>query len=94
MRMIDAHLTQEIADRELPAREAGAVRLVLSRTPTIEAEPEVVRQWVKDRDTIKCPVCGFGMYPIPYAFQDGVCVGGPLIPKHCPGCGVKLEIEE
>lgn len=51
MRMIDAHLTQEIADRELPAWEAGAVRFVLSRTPTIEAEPEVVRKWVKDRDT-------------------------------------------
>lgn len=93
MKVIDAHLAQEFADRELPAQEAGVVRFVLSHTPAIEAEPEVVRQWVKDRDTIKCPVCGFGMYPIPYFFKDGVCSGGPLIPKHCPGCGVRLENE-
>lgn len=93
MRVIDAHVAQEFADRELPAQEARAVRFVLSRTPAIEAEPEVVRQWVKERDTIKCPACGFGMFPIPYFFQDGVCAGGPLIPKHCPGCGVRLENE-
>lgn len=59
--------------------------------PAIEAEPVVYGQWVKDRDTIKCPACGFGMFPIPCFFKDGVCVGGPLIPKHCPDCGVRLE---
>lgn len=41
MRLIDAHLAQEIADRELTVRDAGNVQFVLSHTPTIDAEPVV-----------------------------------------------------
>lgn len=39
MRVINAELAQEIADKELTAEEAGAVQYVLAHTPTVDAEP-------------------------------------------------------
>ena len=39
MRLVDAHLVQEIADREIGGETASLVQYVLSHTPTIEAEP-------------------------------------------------------
>lgn len=46
--------------------------------------------WKKDRDTIKCTVCGFGMFPNRYTFMNGVCVTDNKLPKYCPNCGAKM----
>ena len=50
--------------------------------------------WERDRDTIKCSECGFGMFPIRPAFRDGDCVPYSGIPTHCPNCGAKMEVED
>ena len=48
-------------------------------------------RWEKDRDTIKCSVCGFGMFPIKYAFRNGQCVRDSDA-RYCPNCGAKMEV--
>ena len=57
MRMIDALLAQEIADRELSVEEAGVVQFVLSHTPTIEAEPIIRAKWLVIDSAENIAVC-------------------------------------
>lgn len=47
--------------------------------------------WKKFQDIIQCTECGFGMFPIKYAFKDGDCVEYNGIPNYCPYCGRKME---
>lgn len=72
MRVIDAHLAQEIADRELSAQEAGVVQFVLSHTPVVGEEPEVAGRWVKDRDLINVLLAVLGCSRSP-AFSRMAC---------------------
>ena len=50
MRIIDAHLVQEIADREIGGETASLIQYVLSHTPTIEAEPVRHGRWIERLD--------------------------------------------
>lgn len=57
-------------------------------------EPErASAYWEWHRDTIQCPRCEFGMFPIAYAFDRGDCVGTDVIPRYCPKCGAILEVD-
>lgn len=51
-------------------------------------------EWVKDRATIKCSCCGFGMYQDGYFFMDGKCFStnnDKYTPNYCPHCGAKMD---
>ena len=60
--------------------------------PAADVVPVARGHWERDRDTIKCSECGFGMFPIRPAFRDGDCVPYSGIPNHCPDCGVRMEV--
>lgn len=57
-----------------------------------DVAPVMRGHWKKDRDTIKCTVCGFGMFPNRYTFMNGVCVTDNKLPKYCENCGAKMGI--
>lgn len=59
-----------------------------------DVAPVVLGHWKKDRDTIKCTVCGFGMFPNRYTFMHGVCVTDNKLPKYCENCGAKMGTTE
>lgn len=61
---------------------------------TADVAPVVLGHWKKDRDTIKCTVCGFGMFPNRYTFMHGVCVTDNKLPKYCENCGTKMGTTE
>lgn len=71
---------------------AGVVSLVANQ-PAADVAPVARGHWERDRDTIKCSECGFGMFPIRYAFRDGDCIPYSGVPNHCPDCGVRMEVE-
>ena len=71
---------------------AGVVSLVANQ-PAADVAPVARGHWVRDRDTIKCSECGFGMFPIRPAFRDGDCIPYSGVPNHCPDCGVRMEVE-
>ena len=51
-------------------------------------------EWVKDRATIKCSCCGFGMFQDGYFFMDGECFStnnDKYTPNYCPNCGAKMD---
>lgn len=62
--------------------------------PAADVAPVVLGHWKKDRDTIKCTVCGFGMFPNRYTFMHGVCVTDNKLPKYCENCGAKMGTTE
>ena len=51
MRLIDADVSQKIADEELPLVDAGTVQYILAHTPTIDAVP-----------VVRCKDCKFFQY--------------------------------
>lgn len=61
------------------------------KAPAADVAPVVLGHWEKDRDTIKCTVCGFGMFPNRYTFMNGDCVPDNKLPKYCPNCGAKMR---
>lgn len=92
MRLIDADaLRHEISKLKYPeARINMVLAECVNKSPTIDVAPVVRGHWKKDRDTIKCTVCGFGMFPNRYTFMNGVCVTDNKLPKYCPNCGAKM----
>lgn len=90
MRIIDAHLVQEIADREIGGETASLIQYVLSHTPTIEAEPVRHGRWVEIK----------GMAPPEYhgKHRCSICYARALerkfheeLSEHCPNCGAKMD---
>lgn len=61
--------------------------------PAADVAPVARGHWIRDRDTIKCSECGFGMFPIRPAFRDGDCIPYSGVPNHCPDCGIRMEVE-
>lgn len=84
MRIIDAHLVQEIADREIGGETASLIQYVLSHTPTIEAEPVRHGEWRIFRDgcvlLAECSECGTVQSGIAAAQWD-----------YCPMCGCRMD---
>jgi hypothetical protein len=100
MRLIDADALMETVfnDVVLVDGEVKGVGLILAETvdsaPAADVAPVVHGHWKKDRDTIKCTVCGFGMFPNRYTFMHGVCVTDNKLPKYCENCGAKMGTTE
>lgn len=65
---------------------------LVENQPAANVVPVARGRWERDRDTIKCSECGFGMFPIRPAFRDGDCVPYSGIPNHCPDCGARMEV--
>lgn len=70
---------------------ADCIASEISRIPAADVVPVVYGHWKKDRDTIKCTVCGFGMFPNRYTFMNGVCVTDNELPNYCENCGAKMR---
>jgi hypothetical protein len=74
--------------------DAEFIENALDFIPAADVAPVVLGHWKKDRDTIKCTVCGFGMFPNRYTFMHGVCVTDNKLPKYCENCGAKMGTTE
>lgn len=74
--------------------DAEFIENALDFIPAADVAPVVLGHWEKDRDTIKCTVCGFGMFPNRYTFMHGVCVTDNKLPKYCENCGAKMGTTE
>lgn len=62
-----------------------------------KAESVAHGKWIKDRGTVKCSECGFGMFPGGYYFMGGECISandGNFRTKFCPNCGTEMEVGE
>ena len=69
----------------------------LEDTPTADVVEVRHGEWVKDRATIKCSCCGFGMFQDGYFFMDGECFStnnDKYTPNYCPECGAKMDGKE
>ncbi len=84
--MKDLHTLDKYRDRDFGYRIHGGPGDAANVVPVARGH------WERDRDTIKCSECGFGMFPIRPAFRDGDCVPYSGIPNHCPDCGVRMEV--
>lgn len=80
--------------QEIPYLQAAKVLRKASDVPGADVATVVLGHWKKDRDTIKCTVCGFGMFPNRYTFMHGVCVTDNKLPKYCENCGAKMGTTE
>jgi hypothetical protein len=88
MRIIDAHLAQEIADREIGGETASLIQYVLSHTPTIEAEPVRHGRWECEFETygkLRCSVCK--KEALLETANDALYATS----NYCPNCGAKMQ---
>ena len=92
--MSKEYIEREAAIEELKRRDflPVIVKHAIEAVPAADVAPVVRGHWKKDRDTIKCTVCGFGMFPNRYTFMNGVCVTDNKLPKYCPNCGAKCDL--
>lgn len=90
MRIIDAHLAQEIADQEIGGETASLIQYVLSLIPTIEAEPVRHGEWIPyhesdlgwDEYGCRCSECKIEIES--KDFWD-------VFNKRCPNCGARMD---
>lgn len=82
------HLNQSAAKHY-----SRAVERVIELEPAADVAPVRRGHWERHKNIVQCSRCGFGMFPIDYAFDRGDCVGTNVIPEHCPKCGAILEVE-
>lgn len=75
-------------------RMLSIIQMDMLKLPAADVATVVLGHWKKDRDTIKCTVCGFGMFPNRYTFMHGVCVTDNKLPKYCENCGAKMGTTE
>ncbi|MBS4880069.1 MAG: hypothetical protein KH138_07170 [Firmicutes bacterium] len=84
-----------LSDGSVIGRHSGIADCIasdISKIPAANVAPVRRGHWERDRDTIKCSECGFGMFPIRPAFRDGDCVPYSGIPNHCPDYGARMEV--
>lgn len=70
-----------------------AIMREVDKLPAADVAPVRRGHWERHRAIVQCSCCGFGMFPIAYAFDRGDCVGTNVIPEHCPKCGAILEVD-
>lgn len=64
---------------------------LLCELPAADVVPVRRGHWERHKNIVQCSRCGFGMFPIDYAFDRGDCIGINVIPGHCPNCGAELK---
>ena len=79
-----------------PKQKKGVLMAIskLKEAPTANVVEIRHGEWVKDRATIKCSCCGFGMFQDGYFFMDGECFStnnDKYTPNYCPHCGAKMD---
>lgn len=88
---IDRKSLIEHLNQFAPKFYSRAVDLVIEKEPVADVAPVRREHWERYRDIVQCSGCYFGMFPIPYVFEECDCKGTNVIPKYCPNCGAKME---
>lgn len=89
MRLIDAELSQKIADSELDLEQAGVVQYVLSHTPTIN--PEDLRPKGKWEFGVKRGASGCWCSNCESGFTGENAEWIAKEHNYCPKCGAEME---
>lgn len=86
------HVTAAAPAGSVAGEACRTVNEVLDMAIKALREPQRVRaHWERCRDIVQCSNCGFGMFPLAYAFDGVVCEGTNVIPGYCPNCGVDMR---
>lgn len=86
-------MSQNIADRELDAHDAGTVQFVLSHTPTIDAEIIRHGRWVEQNNTFYDATCGEDVHY--FTFVCSTCNAEAMNHfPYCPWCGAKMYLKD
>lgn len=89
MRLIDADITQTIADTELNIEEAGKVQYILLHTPTIN--PEDLRPKSSWEFGVKRGASGYWCSNCESGFTGENAEWIAKEHDYCPKCGAKME---
>ena len=52
--------------------------------------------WIRVKGIIQCDICGFGLFPDGYFFENGECTHSneqDYRLNYCPNCGAKMDKE-
>lgn len=80
------------AVKQMLGNRYGGFLLELEAIPAADVIQLRRGEWKQDEYTIRCSLCGFGMFPL-FTFQDGEVAHGEFIPHYCPMCGAQMNME-
>lgn len=79
--------------------ESKVIRVALKDCEILPADnvrPVVPGEWKKNRDSINCSNCGFGMFPLGFYYMNGKYqwLDDCFLPNFCPYCGADMRPKE
>lgn len=68
----------------------------IDNLPAADVAPVRHGHWVRVKGIIQCNICGFGLFPDGYFFENGECTHSNEQDyrfNYCPSCGAKMDKE-
>ena len=67
---------------------------VIDAVPTADVVPIRHGRWERNKSIVQCDVCGFGLFPDGYFFENGECTHANeqnFRLNFCPNCGARMD---
>lgn len=68
----------------------------IENQPSADVAPVRHGHWIRVKGIIQCDICGFGLFPDGYFFENGECTHSNeqnYRLNFCPNCGAKMDKE-
>ena len=69
----------------------------IQNMPAADVAPVRHGNWVCNKGLVQCNICGFGLFPDGYFFENGECTHSNEQDyrfSYCPNCGAKMDRSE
>ena len=69
---------------------------IMTEVPSEDVAPVRHGHWLRVKGIIQCDICGFGLFPDGYFFENGECTHSNeqnYRLNFCPNCGAKMDKE-
>ena len=69
---------------------------IMTEVPSEDVAPVRHGHWIRVKGIIQCDICGFGLFPDGYFFENGECTHSneqDYRLNFCPNCGTKMGKE-
>ena len=66
----------------------------IQNIPAVDVAPVRHGHWERNKSIVQCDVCGFGLFPDGYFFENGECTHANeqnFRLNFCPNCGAKMD---